>query len=49
MRNSGSGWVKAKGLGETMVYEDMMAAAQHVNKASEYLIEALDELKKERP
>jgi len=33
---------KAKKLGQTAVYDDMMQAAQQMNKANEFLLAALD-------
>lgn len=40
---------KARDLGETVVHEDMLDAAQHMNKASESLLKALEELNKGKP
>ena len=40
---------KARDLGEAMVQEDMLDAAQYMNKASESLLKALEELNKGKP
>ncbi len=40
---------KARALGEAVVQQDMLDAAQHMNKASESLLKALEELGKGRP
>lgn len=37
---------KARDLGEAVVHEDMLDATQHMNKASESLLKALEELNK---
>ena len=42
-------WVeKARALGETVVQEDMLDAAQNMDKASESLLKALQELDKRK-
>ncbi|MBL7209388.1 MAG: hypothetical protein ISS52_04755 [Dehalococcoidia bacterium] len=40
---------KARDLGEATVQEDMLGAAQYMDKASESLLIALEELSKGRP
>ena len=40
---------KARALGEAVVQEDMLDAAQHMNQASESLLKALEELNKGKP
>lgn len=39
---------KARDLGEAVVQEDMLDAAQYINKASESLLRALEELSKRK-